>query len=41
MSRTVVTATMQITSAAREFESNITMMQMGNRMLDRAVNGLS
>lgn len=35
-----LSATMQITSAAREFESNITMMQMGNKMLDRAVNGL-
>ncbi len=35
-----LSATMQITSAAREFESNITMMQQGNRMLDRAINGL-
>lgn len=35
-----LSATMQITAAARAFESNITMMQMGNKMLDRAVNGL-
>ncbi len=35
-----LTATMQITSAAREFESNISMMQQGNKMLDRAINGL-